>query len=286
MKILVRAFLLGGMAALLASCASDAPKVKKGTASVRIQRERLVTKLPRQFRESLLPRSPLPMTGLRSIDEVLANYGPFAVDHLRPYFDEAGVEYPPRELTLIGLKEEKRLELWARSDFGPFRFIREYDIKAASGHRGPKLRQGDRQVPEGIYRIVHLNPNSNYHLSMKLDYPNEFDRYYANLEGRTKPGNDIFIHGKAVSAGCLAMGDESIEELFVLVAHVGPENTKVVIAPHDPRVRPLDASDPDLPLWTEELYRDITDAILAVSESEPVQVSSNRPFLRADRVVR
>ena len=71
------------------------------------------------------------------------------------YFAKAKVSYPPREVTFIALKQEKKLELWAR-DNGEFRFIRDYFIMAASGEAGPKLRQGDRQVPEGIYRIASV----------------------------------------------------------------------------------------------------------------------------------
>jgi hypothetical protein len=272
-------------ATLLASCASK-PDKPKPVAAAKFHKNK-VAKLPRQFREYMMPTEPLPATGLRSIDAVLANYGDYAVSQLRPYFDRAGVAYPPRDITLIGLKEERKLEVWARDDGGKFRFIRDYDIKAASGIRGPKLRQGDRQVPEGIYRILHLNPNSNYHLSMKINYPNEADRYHAEIEGRTKPGNDIFIHGKAVSIGCLAMGDEAIEELFVLVAHTGTENVKVVIAPHDPRTTPLEADGANMPIWTEELYRELTDEILAITDAEPpVQVSSARPIPRAGRAIR
>jgi murein L,D-transpeptidase YafK len=126
------------------------------------------------------------------------------------------------------------------------------------------LRQGDKQVPEGIYRIDGLNPNSHYHLSMKINYPNEFDLFHAWQEGRTKPGSDIFIHGSAVSIGCLAMGDEAIEELFVLAAQVGVENIKVVIAPRDPRLYPLEA-DANLPEWTTELYSVISREIKALS---------------------
>ena len=162
------------------------------------------------------------------------------------------------------MKQEKRLELWAR-DSGEFRFIRDYYIQAASGVAGPKLRQGDRQVPEGIYRIVELNPNSHYHLSMKLNYPNGFDLLHARREGRSAPGSDILIHGKAVSIGCLAMGDEAIEELFVLTEHVGVENVKVVIAPHDPRAYPLKADSKTLPKWTPELYAIISREIKALS---------------------
>jgi murein L,D-transpeptidase YafK len=74
-------------------------------------------------------------------------------------------------------------------------------MKRASGKAGPKLREGDGQVPEGIYRIDGLNPNSSYHLSLKLNYPNDFDLEQARTEGRTELGGDIFIHGKAVSIG-------------------------------------------------------------------------------------
>ncbi len=208
------------------------------------------------------PSPPLP--GQWTVEDILQAYGIFATRKLTPYFAKAKVSYPPREVTFIALKQEKKLELWAR-DSGEFRFIRDYDILAASGVAGPKLRQGDRQVPEGIYRIAELNPNSHYHLSMKISYPNEFDLFHAWQEGRADPGSDIFIHGKAASIGCLAMGDESIEELFVLTAQVGAENVKVVIAPHDPRAYPLEADYGKLPGWTPELYSIIVREIKTLS---------------------
>lgn len=207
---------------------------------------------------------PPKLPGQRTVRDILQGYGPFATRKLNTYFAKAKVSYPPREVTFIALKQEKKLELWAR-DSGKFHFIRDYHIKAASGVAGPKLRQGDKQVPEGIYRIAELNPNSHYHMSMKLNYPNEFDLFHAWQEGRANPGSDIFIHGKAVSIGCLAMGDEAIEELFVLTAQVGAENVKVVIAPHDPRVFPLKADPEEDPEWTPELYSIISREIKALS---------------------
>jgi hypothetical protein len=209
-----------------------------------------------------IPSPPLP--GQWTVEDILQAYGAYATRKLKPYFAKAKVSYPPREVTFIALKQEKKLELWAR-DSGEFCFIRDYYIQAASGVAGPKLRQGDRQVPEGIYRIAGLNPNSHYHLSMKIDYPNEFDLFHAWQEGRTDPGSDIFIHGKAASIGCLAMGDEAIEELFVLTAQVGAENVKVVIAPHDPRAYSLEAAPVELPEWTPELYSIISREIEALS---------------------
>jgi len=112
-------------------------------------------------------------------------------------------------------------------------------------------------VPEGIYSIAGLNPNSSFHLSLKLNYPNSFDLMHAKAEGRSSPGSNIFIHGNAVSIGCLAMGDPAVEEIFVLVADVERTNAEVAIAPSDPRIQPLEPLQ-DLP-WTTELYADITN---------------------------
>jgi L,D-peptidoglycan transpeptidase YkuD (ErfK/YbiS/YcfS/YnhG family) len=214
---------------------------------------------------------PMPMyyippkpSGERNVEDVLQIYGEYSTAKLKSYFAKANVSYPPREITLVALKQEMRLELWAR-DSGEFRFIRDYRIRAASGVSGPKLRQGDMQVPEGVYRIAGLNANSHFHLSMKLNYPNEFDLFHAWQEGRSNLGSDIFIHGKAKSLGCLAMDDETIEELFVLAVHTGPENVKVVIAPHDPRTYPLAADIEGLPAWTPELYSIISREIKALS---------------------
>ncbi len=204
---------------------------------------------------------------------MLDDFGAYAVRKMSPYFSRANVAYPPSEVILLALKEEKKLEVWARVD-GEYRFIRDYNIQAASGAAGPKLRQGDRQVPEGVYHIAGLNPNSHYHLSMKLNYPNEFDLFHAEQEGRYDPGSDIFIHGKAASIGCLAMGDEAIEELFVLAAQVGKENVKVVIAPRDFRkYSPDSVVGGGLPEWTPELYDIISREIRALSP--PVKVSNS-----------
>jgi hypothetical protein len=274
-----KAFLVLAAVALLAACAGNTKTQKAGgVASAKPVRAHVAKSRP-EPEEYLVPREPLPLSGSRTVDDVLYSYAPYAVDQLTPYFKQAGVAYPPKELTLIAFKEERTLEVWAKDgNRGDFRFIRAYDIRAASGKTGPKLRQGDKQVPEGVYRILRLNPNSNFHLSMKLNYPNEFDQLHAFQEGRLEPGSDIFIHGDSVSAGCLAMGDAPIEELFVLAAHVGTENIKVVIAPRDPRTRPLESGDADLPSWTDELYEEITGEILAVAGSDPVKVSSSRPL--------
>jgi murein L,D-transpeptidase YafK len=133
--------------------------------------------------------------------------------------------------------------------------VRSWAVLAASGGAGPKLREGDRQVPEGVYRIDQLNPNSAYHLSLRIDYPNAVDRAQAARDGRQRLGGDIFIHGKDVSVGCLAIGDEAIEELFWLAATVGKDAFTVVIAPTDLRRSP--PPEPRGPAWVMDLYRDL-----------------------------
>lgn len=206
------------------------------------------------------PASWMSFMPARTVAEVVDQYGPSARGRLSHRFRIAGLNYPPNEIALLAFKAEQQLELWARVDGGWVQ-IHRYPIQAASGHAGPKLREGDRQVPEGRYRIIGLNPNSAYHLSMKLDYPNAFDRQWADAEGRSEPGSDIFIHGKAVSVGCLAMGDSAIEELFVLVADVGRAQAEVLIAPHDPKLRRLLPVPAGLPTWSETLYRELEQSL-------------------------
>lgn len=199
-------------------------------------------------------------TGLtqRTADDVLREFGPGAEARLSPHFQQAGVHYPPRAAVLLAMKHEKLLELWARHD-GDYAFIRTYPILGASGGPGPKLREGDNQVPEGLYNITFLNPNSAFHLSMKLDYPNELDAKHAALEGRNNPGSNIFIHGSSASIGCLAMGNEAIEELFSMTHRIGMQNVSVIIAPRDPRTHALTAAS-SMPPWTGDLYKTIESA--------------------------
>jgi murein L,D-transpeptidase YafK len=192
-----------------------------------------------------------------SISERLVEYGPAARARLTPHFQRAGVVYPPKELCFVGLKEERRLELYAASDTNALRFVHAYRILAASGGVGPKLREGDKQVPEGFYRIESLNPNSRYHLSLRINYPNQFDRKQARRDGRTQLGGDIMIHGSSVSIGCLAMGDEAAEDLFVLAADTGLKQIRVLLSPVDFRRRGLPKDAELLPSWVTVLHQQL-----------------------------
>jgi hypothetical protein len=192
-----------------------------------------------------------------TVTERVARHGAAAEERLLPSFREKGVPVPPSALTLIGLKSERVLEVWARGPRGPFRKVRSYPFTAASGTLGPKLREGDEQVPEGLYRITFLNPNSLFHLSLRVGYPNDFDREMGRRDGRRSLGGDIMIHGNAVSIGCIAVGDEAAEDLFVLAARTGLSRIRVILSPVDFRRRPLPDDVPSLPPWAPELYRRI-----------------------------
>ncbi len=186
------------------------------------------------------------------VDRVLDYLTERVEEELKSRFELAGVDYPPERIQLIALKQSRRLELWAYQEDG-WRYVHDYPVFAASGEAGPKLREGDRQVPEGFYRIVELNPNSHFHLSMKLNYPNAFDWMQATREGRDHPGSNIFIHGSAWSAGCLAVGNRYVEELFYLVGKVGLDRAGVLILPYDFRRLPIALSE-DEPAWVGDLY--------------------------------
>ena len=109
-------------------------------------------------------------------------------------------------------KEESELEVWKQNDSGRFALLRTYPICRWSGELGPKIKTGDRQAPEGIYTITPglMNPNSSYYLAINTGFPNAYDR----ANGRT--GAFLMIHGDCSSAGCYAMTDEQIAEIYAL----------------------------------------------------------------------
>lgn len=127
-------------------------------------------------------------------------------------FAGAGVAFPPAQMLLRGFKQERVLELWAASRHGDrLVHVTTYGICAASGELGPKRRRGDMQVPEGFYTLTEYSPVTPYYLAMQVSYPNLSDR----ILGERDPGDQIMIHGRCVSIGCLAMTDERIQEIWM-----------------------------------------------------------------------
>jgi murein L,D-transpeptidase YafK len=107
-------------------------------------------------------------------------------------------------------KEESELEVWKQRDDGRFYHFKTYPICNWSGELGPKLVHGDKQAPEGFYNVtpVLMNPNSKFYLSFNVGYPNSYDKAL----GRT--GDSVMVHGKCRSAGCYAMTDALVEEIY------------------------------------------------------------------------
>ena len=175
---------------------------------------------------------------------------------LNRHLGNAGFVFYPKKLTLIGLKHERQLEVWGELN-KKWVMLNSYMFTGFSGHLGPKIEEGDRQIPEGIYKITYLNPKSKYHLSLRVNYPNAFDRKIAKQEKRTGLGGDIMIHGKNVTIGCVPIGDESIEELYLLAQKVGIQNIKLILAPVDFRKMNVNIKENKYP-WLRELYDEIT----------------------------
>jgi murein L,D-transpeptidase YafK len=119
---------------------------------------------------------------------------------------------PESAILMRIFKEESELEIWKEDRTGRFALLRTYPICRWSGELGPKIMAGDRQAPEGFYTITPglMNPNSNNYLAINTGFPNAYDR----ANGRT--GAFLMIHGGCSSAGCYAMTDEQIAEIYAL----------------------------------------------------------------------
>lgn len=107
-------------------------------------------------------------------------------------------------------KEENKLEIWKQKANGRYDLIADYDICKWSGKLGPKYVEGDRQAPEGFYTVrpAQMNPNSSYHLSFNIGYPNAYDRAHG------RGGTHLMVHGACSSSGCYSMTDEQVEEIY------------------------------------------------------------------------
>lgn len=172
----------------------------------------------------------------RSIAAVVREHEPQVRSKYEPVLLAAGRIWPPEKLVLVALKAELRIEAWDEAPGNPV-LIGSWPVLAASGP-GHKLRRGDAQVPEGLYALTTLNPDSLYHLSIRVDYPNADDRAHAVAPDL---GDDIYVHGSDVSIGCLALGDAAIQEVFTLAARA--QSRRIVISPVDFRAG-AEAPDP------------------------------------------
>lgn len=127
--------------------------------------------------------------------------------------EKAGLSYPVDEVYLRGFKKDRQLELWAGKQGQPMVLVKTWPFCAASGELGPKRKEGDSQVPEGLYEVPEFNPTSDYHLSLKVSYPNASDRLRSDAK---RPGGLIYLHGNCASIGCIAIEDGPIEEVYLI----------------------------------------------------------------------
>ena len=137
------------------------------------------------------------------------------IDAVHAMFAAAQVAYPPREVLLRAFKRERVVELWAGDGKEPLALVKSYAVCASSGELGPKRAQGDMQVPEGYYTVDKLNPASQFHLSLHVDYPNAADRARGKRNKVPDLGGDIMVHGNCVTIGCIPIEDDPIEEVFL-----------------------------------------------------------------------
>lgn len=176
--------------------------------------------------------------------------------HLRPLSQATKAELRNLEMRqedpiLVRVfKEESELEVWKKRRDGRYAHFRTYDICAWSGELGPKHKEGDRQAPEGFYTVTpaQMNPNSSYHLSFNIGFPNTFDRAH----GRT--GSHLMVHGACSSAGCYAMTDEVVEEIYALAREAfrgGQREFQVQAYPFrmTPDNMARHADNPNMPFW-------------------------------------
>ncbi len=149
-------------------------------------------------------------------------------------------------------KKEAELEIWKMKRNGEYALIKSFPMCRWSGQLGPKIREGDRQVPEGFYAITpgQMNPNSSYHLSFNVGYPNALDR----AQGYT--GGNIMVHGACSSAGCYSMTDEQIEEIYAIAREAFAGGQRAIQMQSYPfRMTPENLAkhrlDPNMAFWRQ-----------------------------------
>lgn len=138
-------------------------------------------------------------------------------DTVQKQFEAKKISWPPVAMYVRSFKYDRQVEVWVKGDKKePFKLFKTYKVCMQSGTLGPKRMEGDYQVPEGFYHINEFKPNSNYHLSLGLNYPNASDRL---LSDSLRPGGDIYIHGNCVSTGCLPISDIPMDEVYIIATH-------------------------------------------------------------------
>ncbi len=174
-------------------------------------------------------------------------------DTLKKQFAALGLQWPAKQIYIRSFKYDSQLEVWVRNNINePFKLFKTYAVCALAGSLGPKRMEGDYQVPEGFYYINAFKPNSAYHMSLGLNYPNASDKIIA---GNTNPGGDIYIHGSCVTVGCIPIQDFQIEEVYIL-AMSAKSNGQDFIPVH---IFPVRYNNPKSMAYFDKTTKDQTD---------------------------
>lgn len=159
---------------------------------------------------------------------------------------------PAAPVLIRAYKKEAVMEIWKQKADGHYIFFKTYPICRWSGQLGPKMREGDRQVPEGFYTITpeQMNPNSHYDLSFNVGYPNAYDQAW----GRT--GSNIMVHGICASAGCFSMTNPQVEEIYAIVREAFAGGQRAIAFQSYPfRMNTENFAkfrlDPSMPFWKD-----------------------------------
>jgi murein L,D-transpeptidase YafK len=182
---------------------------------------------------------------------------------------------PAAPVLLRIYKKEAELEVWKRARSGRYVLLKTFPICRWSGQLGPKQKQGDRQAPEGFYSVSprQMNPNSSYYLSFDLGFPNAYDRAHGGS------GAFLMVHGACTSAGCYAMTDEGISEIYAIAREAfagGQKAFQVQAYPFRMTAENLAKyrTDPNIDFWRQ--LKDGSDRFEATGEEPPVGVSAGR----------
>jgi TonB family protein len=206
--------------------------------------------------ESVRPK-PLNLT----VAEALRKFGPDARKRLQAKFQQTELTYPPKQLTLIALKSEKLLLVFARAKDGKQKQLASYEVVSCSGELGPKLKEGDLQVPEGFYKTVSMD--AKMHMCLWINYPNQTDRKNALLDHRTNLGGAIQIHEGVFSTGCIVVDHDDMAELFVLAHDVGLQNITLLMTPCNLLVQEPAVDYKKQPKWLPKLYNALKQELAA-----------------------
>lgn len=171
-------------------------------------------------------------------------------DTLKKQFAAKQLEWPAKFVYIRSFKYDSELEVWVKNRAeDEYKIFKTYKICALAGTLGPKRIEGDYQVPEGFYHINEFKPNSQYHLSLGLNYPNASDRILADS---LQPGGDIYIHGSCVTQGCIPITNNQIEELYILTSHARNQGQDFIPV----HIFPVKFNNPKSFAYLEKLMKD------------------------------